>query len=341
MIHSVSPKKYVLVAGTKKLKNDVDFKVELTKEIGRLIAAEPDWVLLNGGAKSSDNDNTESAVDYFAAYGAYEYAKENGLNPSDKILTIKPIESTHPEHNFGKQETSLKKTSALRRFDLVARADAIITIEGDIGSMNILELGLSLGKPIFPCYCTGGSSEIIWNNYEYDILEIYDLKKDSGLYQKLTGNEKNAKELAKCIVSLLKRVLRPVCFVAMPYTEVMNTVYTNCLEKAISAAGLIPIRADKLTNPENIISDMHAAISRAKIIIADITEINPNVYFEIGYAYALNKAVYLISKFDAASKIPEPPIDVKFMRIEGYIIDNLDALYDRMKNILMNKVTII
>ncbi len=71
--------------------------------------------------------------------------------------------------------------------------------------------------------------------------------------------------------------------------------------------------ADETYGPGLIISDISKQIIDSKIIIADITPANPNVYYEVGYAHALNKPTILI-----AEKPTELPFDVSPFRTLFY-----------------------
>lgn len=51
---------------------------------------------------------------------------------------------------------------------------------------------------------------------------------------------------------------------------------------------------DLRINGKYIISEICAAIDKSDFFCADITAINPNVMFELGYAIATNKRIWLI-----------------------------------------------
>jgi nucleoside 2-deoxyribosyltransferase len=66
--------------------------------------------------------------------------------------------------------------------------------------------------------------------------------------------------------------------------------------------GLQAHRADETYSPGLIIADIVKQISESKIVIAEITEANPNVYYEVGYSHAINKPTILIA--DKGIKLP-------------------------------------
>ena len=62
-----------------------------------------------------------------------------------------------------------------------------------------------------------------------------------------------------------------------------------------------------------IVTDIERQIIEAKLIIAEITTGNPNVYYEVGYARALKKPTILI-----AEKATQLPFDVSPFRVLFY-----------------------
>ena len=65
----------------------------------------------------------------------------------------------------------------------------------------------------------------------------------------------------------------------------------------------------ELLGPNMIIKDIWASIYRAKIIIADCTGKNPNVFYEIGVAHAIGKSVILITQNES-----DIPFDLRHLR---------------------------
>lgn len=59
--------------------------------------------------------------------------------------------------------------------------------------------------------------------------------------------------------------------------------------------------------------DITASIRKAHLIIADLTGRNPNVFYEVGIAHALNKKVLLM-----AQSIEDVPLDLRHRRALFY-----------------------
>lgn len=66
-------------------------------------------------------------------------------------------------------------------------------------------------------------------------------------------------------------------------------------------AGLATITWDDVVIPGAVSASIRRAIERADYIVADITEQDPNVMYEIGLAHAWRKPVFLFARNDADS----------------------------------------
>jgi len=107
------------------------------------------------------------------------------------------------------------------------------------------------------------------------------------------------------------------CFTVMPFGGYFNDYYKRIYKPAIAEAGLVPTRADDLSRSSAIINDIWSFTKKAKIVLADLTGQNPNVFYELGLAHALAKPVVLI-----ASSIDDVPFDLRALRV--LIYDNND-----------------
>lgn len=106
---------------------------------------------------------------------------------------------------------------------------------------------------------------------------------------------------------------RPTCFTIMPFGEWFDDYYDELYCPAIKAAGLEPRRADDLYRPSTIINDIWSCTQSAKLILADLTGKNPNVFYELGLAHALAKPAILI-----AESINDVPFDLRSLRVIVY-----------------------
>lgn len=102
-------------------------------------------------------------------------------------------------------------------------------------------------------------------------------------------------------------------FVVMQFTPPYNELYSDVIVPVCDDLGLVAVRADETYGPGLIIADIAREIIEARVIVADITPANPNVYYEVGYAHALNKPTILI-----AEKPTQLPFDVSPFRVLFY-----------------------
>ena len=110
-------------------------------------------------------------------------------------------------------------------------------------------------------------------------------------------------------------------FVVMPFATPFNDVY-DAIRLAVehSAAGeeVLCFRLSELKSAGRITDRLVKELSEAVVCIADITGLNANVMWEVGYAMALGKPTLLICQ--GASDLP---FDLKDMHIVDYKRDDL------------------
>ena len=99
------------------------------------------------------------------------------------------------------------------------------------------------------------------------------------------------------------------CFVIMPFSGEFNSYYSEILKPAIEKCKLRSVRADEIYGIKPIIEDIAECIINAEIIIADVTDKNPNVNYELGMAHALGKNVIIISQ-----RVDDIPFDYRHIR---------------------------
>ena len=105
------------------------------------------------------------------------------------------------------------------------------------------------------------------------------------------------------------------CFVIMPFGGWFDGYYTSIFAPAIKAAGLRPLRADDLYRPSTIVSDIWEYTREAKLILADLSGKNPNVFYELGIAHAIGRPVIMLTQTQDDNNIP---FDVRHMRFIKY-----------------------
>jgi hypothetical protein len=123
-------------------------------------------------------------------------------------------------------------------------------------------------------------------------------------------------------------------FVLMPFKPKMEKVYTNHIKKLGNELGLDIRRADDNFSPMPFMEKVWDGICAAKLILADCTEKNPNVFYEIGIAHAVGKKVLLITRSDK-----DIPSDIKHFDYIHYIYDpeGTEKLIEKLRIFLQSQ----
>lgn len=102
-------------------------------------------------------------------------------------------------------------------------------------------------------------------------------------------------------------------FVLMPFKEEFRPVYDDHIKKVATKLKTECRRADDFFNVHAVMEDVWAGICGARVIIADCTGRNPNVFYETGLAHAIGKPVILM-----AQSIEDVPFDIRHLRFLKY-----------------------
>jgi hypothetical protein len=102
----------------------------------------------------------------------------------------------------------------------------------------------------------------------------------------------------------------------MPFGEGhdLQRVYRNHVKPVVGQLGLVCERADDLYDVRAVMQNVWESINRARVIIAEMTERNPNVFYELGIAHTLGKPVIMITQ----SIEQYVPFDLKHLRSIEY-----------------------
>jgi len=87
----------------------------------------------------------------------------------------------------------------------------------------------------------------------------------------------------------------PQVFVIMPFSaDWSNDVEKLMIEPAVKGAGLDYVRGDTAPRVADLNTNIWNEILEAGLIIAEVSEPNPNVYYELGLAHAVGKPAFLL-----------------------------------------------
>lgn len=98
-------------------------------------------------------------------------------------------------------------------------------------------------------------------------------------------------------------------FVLTPFDDEYRESYESIV-RVCHSAGLKCVRGDEEMASGDILSHILRTMIKARIVIANVGGRNPNVYYELGLAHALDKPTILVSK-----TLEGVPFDIKSQRI--------------------------
>jgi hypothetical protein len=96
------------------------------------------------------------------------------------------------------------------------------------------------------------------------------------------------------------------CFVLMPFSADFNDIYEFGIKGACTDVDVYCERVDEQVFLGSMLDRIFNQISRADLLVADMTGRNPNVFYEVGYAHALGKNVILLTQ-----QAEDIPFDLK------------------------------
>lgn len=99
---------------------------------------------------------------------------------------------------------------------------------------------------------------------------------------------------------------KPFIFVLMPFDSSFDDTYKLGIKETCESLNAYCERLDEQIFEENMLDRIYNQINKADIIISDLSGKNANVFYETGYAHALNKKVILLT-----SSVDDIPFDLK------------------------------
>ncbi len=309
--------------------------VRFCEALGRELAGEDGLVLVTGGLKHLATHPDRPAGEWLVIKAALERLRADGVSAEARVETLLPDPDSADFVRFheGAVRVMRNRSRQARRFALVHAADALLSVEGQAGVTQMLDLALGTEKPCLPLPCTGGASRQRWQENRELIASWFSLSPDEvrRLESAELGQLRPAEleELAALVRVVLLRRLRPKCFVMMPFAREFDPLYHDALRPAIEAAGFNAVRADHLNLVGDAVEVLRTAIHACDGCVAVLTGLNVNVAYELGFAHALGKPVVLLCALGEGRKLPPLPFDLQSESVLGYDADH-GALRERL-----------
>ena len=113
----------------------------------------------------------------------------------------------------------------------------------------------------------------------------------------------------------------PTCFVIQPFDSgKFDKRFAEICKPALKAAGLEAYRVDEDPSVDVPINAIEDGITKSSICLADITTDNPNVWYELGFAFAAGRPVIMICSDERGDKFP---FDIQHRTIIRYTSESL------------------
>jgi hypothetical protein len=289
----------ILIAGA------LDLSQNGAQEFVHSVAAElvaQGHVLLNG---------CRNEFDKLIAEDTYLCLKEKGIDESQRMFSFY-AEGTEPIHTFGTiQQSRLKDWDItfkrLQAPEPVKKADVVIILGGTEGTMRAANWARIENKPLLPVTAFGGAAVEVYNEELKAFDDNYAARINQSDYELLNQSYVDWKKLAKNVISLAERLMssRDV-FVIMSFSgdpkleDAYDSFMEICAEFQYKCS-----RVNDDTLVSRIVPEILTRIRQAAFVIVDLTELKPNVYYELGFAEGLEKQVVI-----TAAKGTELPFDV-------------------------------
>lgn len=105
-------------------------------------------------------------------------------------------------------------------------------------------------------------------------------------------------------------------FMIMPFREAYQGVYQNIIRPVVGSLNLTIKRGDDFASLQgSIMAEVWAALNACKLVIVETTEVNANVYYELGIAHTLGKPAILLTQNKEVEQIP---FDIRHLRFIVY-----------------------
>lgn len=119
------------------------------------------------------------------------------------------------------------------------------------------------------------------------------------------------------------------CFVIQPFDNgKFDKRYEDVFEPAIVAANLEPYRVDRDPSVRIPIEQIEQEIRKSALCFAELTTDNPNVWYELGYAFAMDKDVVMVTE-----ERQRFPFDIQHRHIINYKTSSKSDFETLEKNI--------
>jgi hypothetical protein len=139
------------------------------------------------------------------------------------------------------------------------------------------------------------------------------------LQKRMRQNEISIEKVAAAIRLLNRAAGRRYCFVMMPFNNASKPVYKMICDALVELGWKVK-RADEVSYPRLITDLILKEILTSDLVVADLTDLNPNVFYEVGLAHTLGNDLLLLTQEK------DIPFDLKNEQTIFYSLAELEEL---------------
>jgi hypothetical protein len=278
----------------------------LAEALGRAVI-EHNHTLLNG---------CRTAFDAAIADAAHATAVASELEASDQRIISYVLSGQEPVHAFGTVLRSRLKNweiggeARLRIPETIQQADVIVLVGGFHGTNRAANWARIARKPLLPLASLGGAAAEIFQEELSDFDRKYASALDRLEFEQLNSVKVDVGDHASDIVALAEKVAGShTALVIMSYElrSDLKDLYGTFRRVVESPKFAYKCRrVNEESSKGRILPEILERIEHSAFIIADLTDLRPNVFYELGYADGLGKTIIATAK-----KGTELPFDVK------------------------------
>jgi hypothetical protein len=309
----------ILVVGGYDANTDPPERVATIREFGRALG---DQIVARGHTVLN---GCKTAFDGDVAAGA---ASRLGASPSAaKRLISFVLKGEAPVHDYG-----FRSQSKLSSWDPGAAggpasipepiqlADVLILVKGYVGVARAAHWASYSNKPLLPITYFGGAAEEIYKQ-EYENFETkYGDRLDQTDYLELSAVPKDWAEQAAQIVRIAEKIAVSKSVLAVMSFTKGNSELEDLLGNYQLVCERFGYKCDAVSDKSvegRILPAILRAVHGAAFVLVDLTELKPNVFYELGYAEGLKKRCIVTAKEGTALPFDVKDIPVTFWSATG------------------------
>lgn len=280
---------------------------EFCEEIGKILGQHTSVVVVSGGTRTKTQTEGEAPThgdpdQYTTVYHVLSKVlgavNERGEDQEQRIETILPAENRPYDNSqrtyfrFGKILSLQDRTPQARRFALIAGADVVLSIGGEDGTLQMLELAFALGRPTLPIPLFKGASKRFWDELKTRIAGQF------GWEAEPWSGDRDVRSIAEDCANKLIARMRDACMILMPFQDPSLTTFYLALRSALEAQGFWAARTDDSSQAAtgDIMDAVYSGLRNCACAVALLEGFSINVIYEVGFTHALNKPVVLLKK---------------------------------------------